>query len=114
MSDTEMAEDANNQGETSHDESGSLMTQELDAKFEGRFQQLESLIRSLAGTKHNREDSDDVPSGRAHVGGKRAKTGPPATRAEPQQADDSSDILSLMSVMRNYVPSLSVGSEYIC
>ena len=27
MSDTEMAEDANNQGETSHDESGSLMIQ---------------------------------------------------------------------------------------
>ena len=91
MSDTEMAEDANNQGETSHDESGSLMIQELDAKSEGRFQQLESLIRSLAGTERNREDSDDAPSGRAHVGGKRTKTGPPATRVEPQQADDSSD-----------------------
>ena len=84
-------EDANNKGETSHDESGSLMIQELDAKFEGRFQQLESLIRSLADTKRNREDSDDVPSGRAYVGGKRAKTGPPATRTEPQQADNSSD-----------------------
>ena len=91
MSDTQMAEDANNQGETSHDESGSLMIQELDAKFEGRFQPLESLIRSLAGTKRNREDSHDAPSGRGQVGGKRAKTGPPATRTEPQQADDSSD-----------------------